>query len=93
MEPEFDWDPAKAQSNFTKHGITFEAARDAVLDPFRLEQIDDRFEYDEERLRIIGVSHDRLLVVITVSYAENHYRILSARKATRAEKAEYRDPS
>ena len=31
---EFEWNTKKAQSNFVKHGITFEEAAEAFLDPF-----------------------------------------------------------
>lgn len=29
----FDWDPRKAQSNWRKHGVSFEEAAAAFLDP------------------------------------------------------------
>jgi uncharacterized DUF497 family protein len=29
MRVEFDWDPAKAESNFVKHGVSFEEANRA----------------------------------------------------------------
>ncbi|HWU13679.1 MAG TPA: BrnT family toxin [Caulobacter sp.] len=90
MLPEFDWDPEKARLNFSKHGVTLEAACEAVLDPFRVERIDDRFDYGEERVLIIGAGSEDLLFVVTVSYVEDHYRIISARRANRKERAEYR---
>jgi uncharacterized DUF497 family protein len=31
---EFDWDPVKAQANFSKHGLDFERAATVFLDPF-----------------------------------------------------------
>jgi len=30
---EFDWDPDKAQTNFSKHGLDFERAATVFLDP------------------------------------------------------------
>lgn len=30
---EFDWDPAKAASNHTKHGVSFDEAMTIFLDP------------------------------------------------------------
>ena len=33
---EFEWNPSKAQNNYRKHGITFEAAAEAFLDPFHV---------------------------------------------------------
>jgi len=90
MTIEFEWDDEKARRNFAKHGVTFTAAKRAVLDPDRLELIDDRFDYGEERLQIIGASAETILFVVTVSYVEDHCRIISARPANRAEKALYR---
>ena len=85
----FEWDPAKARRNLAAHGVDFEDARRAVLDPFRLEIIDDRFEYGEERLQIIGASFGEVLFVVTVFRDENVCRIISARPATRKESQRY----
>ena len=54
-----------------------------------VEDIDDRFDYDEERLQIIGLSSQRILFVVTVSHAQDHYRIISARPARRHEESRY----
>ena len=50
----YQWDDAKAASNYAKHGVTFEAARDAFKDPFAIEFIDDREDYGEDRFILIG---------------------------------------
>ncbi|TCS16808.1 BrnT family toxin [Caulobacter sp. BK020] len=86
---EFEWDIEKARTNLAKHGVSFEEACLAVLDPHRVEIIDDRFDYDEERLRIIGLSSQRILLVVTVSHAQDHHRIISARPASRREESYY----
>jgi uncharacterized DUF497 family protein len=59
--------------------VSFDEACFAILDPHRVEDIDDRFDYDEERLQIIGLSSQRILFVVTISHAQDHYRIISAR--------------
>lgn len=89
MEIRFDWDIQKARINFAKHGVTFEDACFAILDPYHIEEIDDRFDYGEERLRIIGLSSGRLLFVVTRSHDETHYRLISARRADRHEADRY----
>ena len=61
--------------------MSFDDACFAILDPYHLEDIDDRFDYNEERLHIIGLSSQRMLFVVTISHDENHYRIISARPA------------
>jgi uncharacterized DUF497 family protein len=85
----FEWDTEKARANLVKHGVSFEDACFAILDPYHLEDIDDRFDYDEERLQIIGLSSQRMLFVVTISHDENHYRIISARPADRHEEDRY----
>ena len=89
MAVEFEWDPEKARRNLVKHGVDFEDAKNAVLDPRRIETIDDRFDYGEERVLITGSCFGDLLLVVTVSHADDHYRIISARPATRQERMRY----
>jgi uncharacterized DUF497 family protein len=86
---DFEWDPGKARRNLADHGIDFEDAKRAVLDPFRLEVIDDRFDYGEERVQIIGACFGDVLFVVTVFLADDICRIISARPATRAESQRY----
>jgi uncharacterized DUF497 family protein len=81
MDVTFEWDVEKARINLAKHRVGFGDACFAILDPYHLEEIDDRFEYDEERLQIIGLSSLSILFVVTIAHAENHYRIISARRA------------
>ncbi|MEJ0098708.1 MAG: BrnT family toxin [Pseudomonadota bacterium] len=48
MHVDIEWDPAKAASNLRKHGISFEEAATALLDPSALAQPD--ISSSEERL-------------------------------------------
>lgn len=89
MDIFFEWDIEKARANLAKHEVSFEEACFAVLDPHRVEIIDDRFDYDEERLQIIGLSSQRVLFVVTISHAQDHHRIISARPARRHEESRY----
>jgi uncharacterized protein len=86
----FQWDDAKAASNYAKHGITFEAARDVFKDPFAIEQFDDRQDYGEERWTILGMTHDRLLLV-AYTMRNDSIRIISARAAEPYERQEYHE--
>jgi uncharacterized DUF497 family protein len=85
---EFEWDNAKAAANFRKHGVTFEQAAYAFLDPFALEWIDQRAVYGEERIFLLGMSGGQILSVV---YTERHNRlcIISARRATKHEQDRY----
>jgi uncharacterized DUF497 family protein len=51
---QFEWDEAKAESNFRKHGIRFEIASEALFDPFAIVE-QDRIENGEYRWRTIGM--------------------------------------
>ena len=41
MRFEFDWDPAKAESNWRKHGVAFEDAMGIFGDPLALSRLDE----------------------------------------------------
>jgi uncharacterized DUF497 family protein len=86
---QYEWDVGKADLNRRKHGVDFAEAILALEDPKRLEEIDDRFTYDEERARVIGMGRGRVLFVVTTLRSEDTYRIISARKATRHEQNRY----
>jgi uncharacterized protein len=61
----------------------------ALEDANRLEEIDARFLYDEERIQIIGMAHGKVLFVVVMLPREDTCRIISARKATRHEQDRY----
>lgn len=85
----FEWDPAKAEENFRKHGVSFYEAVTAVLDDLSLTVADDEHSDQEQRYALIGRSHQgRTLVVVHVERG-NNVRIISARVATPAEKRAY----
>lgn len=87
----FNWDPAKAQSNFKKHGVSFEEARSAFYDEFALQFYDDE-SVQEDRFILLGLSNQsRILVVVHCERGEQkeELRIISARKATKSERQYY----
>jgi uncharacterized DUF497 family protein len=85
----YEWDEAKAATNFAKHGISFTAAARALEDPRKLEILDDRFDYNEDRIQSLCIDRGRVLFIVTVMPDENVCRIISARKATRHEQERY----
>ena len=85
---EYEWDAAKAAENRRKHGIDFVDSIAAIEDPNRLEEIDTR-EYEEERIRVIGMAAGNVLFVITTLRRDRTCRIISARRATRYEQDRY----
>lgn len=88
----FEWDPGKAAVNLRKHGVSFEDAQTAFSDE-RAQLIDDPDHSEkEERFILLGLSSSLRLVVVAHCYREEGgvVRIISARKATREERAYYR---
>src|SRR6266567_4512677 len=86
---QYEWDNGKAAENLRKHGVDFADAIAALEDPNRLEEIDTRFEYGEERIQVIGIARGGVLFVIVTQRGEDSCRIISARKATRHEQDRY----
>jgi uncharacterized DUF497 family protein len=87
---EYEWDEAKAASNLAKHGISFTAAARALEDdPRKIEILDDRFDYGEERIQNLCMDRGKVLFVVSIMPDENVCRIIGARKATRYEQEQY----
>jgi hypothetical protein len=86
----FEWDDRKAASNSKKHGVSFEEAVTALADPRALTAPDLT---DDRRWITIGVS--ALLKVLFVVHCESvqheRVRIISARKASPAQRRKYEE--
>ena len=84
----FEWDDQKASTNQRKHQVGFEEASSVFHD--RLARIfdDPEHSHSEPREIIIGYSEkNRLLLVSFIERGPDLIRIISARKATRAERS------
>ena len=88
-EVQYEWDDGKAAENLRKHGVDFADAIAAIEDAHRLEDIDTRFDYGEERIQVIGMARRGVLFVIVTLLEDNSCRIISARKARRHEQDRY----
>lgn len=84
----FEWDDKKAAENYAKHGVSFQFVTRAFKDPFAIERIDDRHDYDEERFILIGTAEDVVLFVVYTE-REERIRLISARRATKQEYEDY----
>jgi uncharacterized protein len=88
----FEWDETKNLINQQKHGLDFETASLVFDDPSAL-TIQDRFENEEERYQTIGMIESILIVLVAHAFEIKQnteiIRIISARKATRAERKSY----
>jgi uncharacterized DUF497 family protein len=87
----FEWDLAKAATNINKHGVSFEEAQTVFYDEFAVQFFDEEHSHDEQRFLLLGLSTGvrMLLVCHCERDAGNVIRIISARKATKAERAFY----
>ena len=85
----FEWDAGKAKSNLRKHGVSFEEAQTVFYDEFALQFEED--STDEEKFILLGTSNlSRVLVVVHCERGKGEIlRIISARKATKKERAFY----
>lgn len=63
MSATFDWDRQREEANRAKHGIDFETAQYAFLDPQRLIVHDAKHSDLEERWFCIGKVKNRVLTV------------------------------
>ncbi|MBK1736099.1 hypothetical protein CKO15_12630 [Halorhodospira abdelmalekii] len=87
---DIEWDTDKAESNLAKHGVSFDEAATALLDPMALAQEDEDAQ-GEARWVLMGMSAQaRLLVVVyTLRGSDERIRLISARKASRKEAKYY----
>lgn len=88
---DFEWDPAKAAANLQRHGVTFEEATTAFLDPNALTVYDELHSDDEDRYLTIGHSQRGRLLIISHTDRDGAIRIISVRKPTRREENVYND--
>jgi uncharacterized protein len=88
IKDSFEWDDDKAAANWRRHGVGFEQAMRAVGDPFAVVKYDDREDYGEDRVNLIGMCEGTLLHV-TYTEREDRIRIISARRAERYEQDNY----
>jgi len=88
----FEWDPAKAESNLRKHGVSFDEAVTVFKDPLAYIFDDEAHSEEEHREIIIGISAlRRMILVCFVEGLDDIVRIFSARPATRQEIKDYEE--
>jgi uncharacterized DUF497 family protein len=87
----FEWDPAKARENLRKHGVSFDEARTVFADDQAILLDDPDHSADEDRFALLGLSAPLRVLVVAHCYREGDtvIRVISARKATRSERAQY----
>jgi uncharacterized DUF497 family protein len=88
----FEWDVAKAEANFKKHGVRSSESRPVLEeDDCAISIADDESDPDEQRFVSIGTgAKDRVLVVV-YCYRGKNIRIISARLANAREREQYEE--
>lgn len=81
----FERDAAKARTNLSKHGVSFDLAKRVWDDPLHV-VVPDRFEDGQQRWHAIAVVGAVAVLVVVHVYlvrgGEERIRIIGARKAT-----------
>ena len=87
----FSWDARKAAANLRKHGVSFEEASSVFNDDSALLMSDPDHSVQEQRCILLGLSAKLRTLVVSHCYraSEDELRIISARKASRAERLQY----
>jgi len=89
----FSWDEKKSKSNLRKHGVGFEEAKTAFADEHGRLIPDPDHSDDEQRFILMGLSNRVRVLLVCHCYreADNVIRIISARKADKAETRQYQE--
>jgi len=87
---EFEWDEAKAASNFRKHGVSFELASSIFGDPRILTLADTSHSESEDRWFSVGLASNGIPMSIAYLWTESvtglvKIRLITARRATASE--------
>jgi uncharacterized DUF497 family protein len=88
------WDPAKAESNWSKHGVSFAEAAEVLLDPLALTVFDPAHSATEDRWFTLGATQRGRLLAVAHTHRDEPVgmatvRIVTAREATRNERHQY----
>ena len=93
---QFEWGEDKAETNFRKHGVTFELASTVFHDPQLLTVADFGHIETEERWFSVGCASNGVILVVVYLWSDadpnaTRIRLISARKAMQAERRHYQE--
>jgi uncharacterized DUF497 family protein len=83
------WDAEKAAANLKKHRVDFADAETALHDEMGLTRPDE--DPGGERFVTLGMDALGRLLVVVYEWRDDDVRLISARRATRAEHRQYED--
>jgi uncharacterized DUF497 family protein len=85
---DFVWDARKNLRNIERRNIAFADAK-RIFDGPTVEQVDDRFDYDEVRIYAIGLVDGLEITVIYTDLEDGKRRIISAWRSEPYERRHY----
>jgi uncharacterized protein len=93
---QFEWGEDKGETNFRKHDVTFELASTVFHDPQLLTVADLGHSETEERWFSVGCASNGVILVVVYLWSDADHsstkiRLISARKATQAERHHYQE--
>jgi uncharacterized DUF497 family protein len=87
----FRWSPEKHAANLRRHGVGFIEAMSVFDDPLSLAVQDPVHSVGEQRWLLLGKSSRGQLLVVAHAEGGDEIRIISARRATKRERAMYEE--
>ena len=88
---QFEWDEQKAEANLKKYEVSFDEAKTVFDDLLFIIFVDPDHSIEENRFIIMGESNQNRLLVVSYTERPPKTRLISARKATRAERKKYEE--
>jgi uncharacterized DUF497 family protein len=89
----FEWDPRKAEANAATHGVSFDEAVTVFLDANALDGPDLQHSKAERRFLRLGRAADGRILMVAYTLRRSGdaetIRLISARRASRRERAAY----
>ncbi|AWY19773.1 BrnT family toxin [Moraxella bovis] len=88
----FYWNDNKFKLVYDNTEVSFDEVVSVFDDPYQLTNIDSRFDYDELRMRTVGMSNQgRLLVVAWVQTSDDEITIITVFKPVNTQLREYQN--
>jgi len=88
---DFEWDKNKSRTNLSKHGISFDEAKTVFDDPLYIDFYDPDHSENEQRYIMFGTSERGRVLMVSYTERGNRVHLISARKATPAERESYEE--
>jgi hypothetical protein len=85
---DYEWNRAKEKANADKHGVAFADAALALEDEFAVTVADPDAE-DEERFVSLGMDPNGRVLVTVFTHRGDVIRLISSRRASKAERRQY----